>query len=197
MRLIEFWEQVDTLQQESITLIRLRSPYGRPGENLNDWSRDSKQWDVSVSSVERQRLGVDNLADGEFYMSLADFVQTFSQIESVHLDTETSRDEPTLHGKGETHRPRDGSRNLAASKWPKHFEIFFKIEIAVEMYVIGREKVHVKSFATNAICSSVAAANCRHAQCGPSLNEENLRPNAPSLPVGSKRPELSNGHRVL
>jgi hypothetical protein len=114
MRLIEFWEQVDTLQQESITLIRLRSPYGRPGENLNDWSRDSKQWDVSVSSVERQRLGVDNLADGEFYMSLADFVQTFSQIESVHLDTETSRDEPTLHGKGETHLI---GRTMAVETW--------------------------------------------------------------------------------
>ena len=170
---MKFWKQVDTLQQESITLIRLRSPYGRPGENLNDWSRDSKQWDVSVSSVERQRLGVDNLADGEFYMSLADFVQTFSQIESVHLDTETSRDEPTLHGKGEFHIGRTMPVETCENR----------------NFPLKCVSLDVKSFATNAICSSVAAANCRHAQCGPSLNEENSPPNAPSLPVGSKRLE--------
>jgi hypothetical protein len=91
--------QVDTLSNESVSLVRLRCPYGRSGENRADWSRGSKTWDVLVSSTERERLAREKLADGEFYMSFSDFVQTFTTIECVHLDAETSRDEPTLQGK--------------------------------------------------------------------------------------------------
>lgn len=57
--------QVELLNEGSVALLRLRSPYGRAGENLADWSRDCPNWDVRVSSVERQRLGVDHLVDGE------------------------------------------------------------------------------------------------------------------------------------
>lgn len=92
--------QVDTLSDESVPLLRLRCPYGRHGESTGDWSRDSKLWENSVSSSERERLASDQLLDGEFYLSFTDFVQTFTAIECVHLDAETSRDEPTLQGKG-------------------------------------------------------------------------------------------------
>ena len=91
--------QVDTLVNESVNLVRLRCPYGRQGVNTADWSRGSKKWD-QVSSSERDRLAKDHLADGEFYVSFVDFVQTFTALECVHLDAETSRDEPTLQGKG-------------------------------------------------------------------------------------------------
>ena len=80
-------------------MIKLKSPYGRSGENLGDWACESSNWDVQVSSAVKDKL-CEPLNEGEFFMSLADFVQTFTNIECVHLDTETSRDEPTLHGKG-------------------------------------------------------------------------------------------------
>lgn len=94
--------QVDTLSEETVPLLRLRCPYGRHGESVGEWSRDGKSWDTSVSSSERDRLGAEQLAEGEFYLSFPDFAQTFTSIECVHLDAETSRDEPTLQGKGNT-----------------------------------------------------------------------------------------------
>lgn len=96
-------DQIDTLEEESVSVLKLKCPYGRPGESNGEWSRDCSNWKALVSSVERERLlGRDNkLAEGEFYMSLAEFVRTFSAVECVHFDAETSRDEPTLqHGKG-------------------------------------------------------------------------------------------------
>ena len=91
--------QVDTLANESVNLVRLKCPYGRQGVNTSDWSRQSKCWE-QVSTSEKDRLGRDHLGDGEFYLSFVDFVQTFTSLECVHLDAETSRDEPTLQGKG-------------------------------------------------------------------------------------------------
>ncbi|EFX86047.1 hypothetical protein DAPPUDRAFT_313447 [Daphnia pulex] len=95
-------DKVDTLTEESVPLLRLRCPYGRHGESTGDWSRgDAKNWEtsVSVSAAERERLGPDQLPDGEFYLSFPDFIATFTAIECVHLDAETSRDEPTLQGR--------------------------------------------------------------------------------------------------
>lgn len=91
---------METLNRDAVILIRLRSPYGVSGENVGEWCRDHENWHVLVSGVERERLGLSRLIDGEFYISFDDFVQTFTHIECVHVDTETSRDEPTLQGKG-------------------------------------------------------------------------------------------------
>lgn len=90
---------MDTLAEESVPLIRMRCPYGRLGENTAEWARGSKAWDVLISSTERDRLAPGDLVEGEFYISFADFVQTYTSVECVHLDADTSRDEPTLHGK--------------------------------------------------------------------------------------------------
>lgn len=88
------------MTDESVPLLRLRCPYGRHGESTGEWSRNSQNWETMVSPAERERLTLDQLVDGEFYLSFPDFVQTFTAIESVHFDAETSRDEPTLQGKG-------------------------------------------------------------------------------------------------
>lgn len=93
-------DKVDTLDEESVPVLKLKCPYGRGGESNGDWSRDCANWSGLVSPNERDRLvGRDRLADGEFYMTLAEFVRCFSAVECVHLDAETSRDEPTLQGK--------------------------------------------------------------------------------------------------
>ncbi|CAG0922996.1 unnamed protein product [Notodromas monacha] len=61
------------------------------------WSRGSTTWN-DVPTEEQERIGLGALAPEEFWMSLPDFVKTFTHLEMVHLDHETSKDEETLNG---------------------------------------------------------------------------------------------------
>lgn len=89
--------QVETLQGEAVQLIKIRNPVGPATEYIGAWSTDSVEWsELNDSEAERVR---GKLGDGEFWMSYGDFVQTFTHLGVVHLDSDTSRDEPTLHNK--------------------------------------------------------------------------------------------------
>lgn len=90
--------QVKTFSGESVQLVKLLNPLGHGGEYLGDWARDAADWD-EVTSPEKERLGIRHMADGEFWISYSDFVKTFTHLEAVHLDSDTSRDEPSLHHK--------------------------------------------------------------------------------------------------
>ncbi|XP_065349926.1 calpain-C [Cloeon dipterum] len=87
-------DRVETFNGENVQLVRLRNPTGVGSEYVGAWSRDSAEWD-EVPMDERERLS--SLGDGEFWISYSDFVKTFSHLEVVHLDSDTSRDEPSLH----------------------------------------------------------------------------------------------------
>ncbi|XP_034941713.1 calpain-C isoform X2 [Chelonus insularis] len=91
-------ERVETFGGEAVQLVKLRNPLGPGGEYIGAWARGSLEWD-DVPIVERDRLSVRNMAEGEFWISYSDFVKTFTHLEVVHLDAETSRDEPSLHSK--------------------------------------------------------------------------------------------------
>ncbi|KAK0181078.1 hypothetical protein PV327_003395 [Microctonus hyperodae] len=91
-------ERVETFSGEAVQLVKLRNPLGPGGEYIGAWARGSLEWD-EVPIVERDRLAVRNMAEGEFWISYSDFVKTFTHLEVVHLDAETSRDEPSLHSK--------------------------------------------------------------------------------------------------
>ncbi|XP_013777811.1 calpain-C-like [Limulus polyphemus] len=97
-RVMCFEKQVETVNGEHIQLIRLRNPLGATSEYVGNWSRDCSQWDL-LAPHERTRIKYKNLAEGEFWMAYQDFVKTFTTLEVVHLDGETSKDEPTLRGK--------------------------------------------------------------------------------------------------
>ena len=43
----------------------------------------------------------------DFFISVTDFLRTFTHIEVVHLDADTARDEPTLNGKGASREFQD------------------------------------------------------------------------------------------
>ncbi|XP_052119762.1 calpain-C [Frankliniella occidentalis] len=90
-------ERVETLGGEAVQLVKLRHPQGA-ADVVGAWSRDSLMWD-ELPAVERDRLSGKHLGDGEFWMSYSDFVKTFSHLEVVHLDSDTARDEPSLHHK--------------------------------------------------------------------------------------------------
>ncbi|XP_011495120.1 PREDICTED: calpain-C [Ceratosolen solmsi marchali] len=91
-------ERVETFSGEAVQLVKLRNPLGPGGEYVGAWARGGLEWD-EVPPVERDRLIVRNMADGEFWISYSDFVKTFTHLEVVHLDAETSRDEPSFHSK--------------------------------------------------------------------------------------------------
>ncbi|XP_054289443.1 calpain-C-like [Macrosteles quadrilineatus] len=92
-------ERVETFNGEPVQLVRLRNPLGVVGgEYVGAWARDSTEWD-EIPPQEKERLAVRHMADGEFWISYSDFVKTFTHLEAVHLDSDTSRDEPSLHHK--------------------------------------------------------------------------------------------------
>ncbi|GLV45685.1 Calpain C [Carabus blaptoides fortunei] len=90
-------ERVETFSGEPMQLLRLRNPLGPATEYVGSWCRDSPDW-ADVPPHEQDRLQVRGDA-GDFWMSYSDFVKTFSHLEVVHLDSDTSRDEPSLHHK--------------------------------------------------------------------------------------------------
>lgn len=91
-------EKVESYSGEQVTLVRIRTPLGTTAEYLGAWGRGSPEWDT-VPPREKERLNLKYMADGEFWMAYSDFVRTFSHLEVIHLDGETSRDEPSLRHK--------------------------------------------------------------------------------------------------
>lgn len=78
-------------------MVKLQNPLGPATEYIGSWCRDSPEW-AEISPHEQERLQL-KTADGEFWMSYTDFVKTYTHLEVVHLDSDTSRDEPSLHNK--------------------------------------------------------------------------------------------------
>ncbi|XP_066982446.1 calpain-C [Macrobrachium rosenbergii] len=91
-------EKVDRYNGEQVCLVRMRTPVGTSAEYLGAWGRSTPEWD-EVPPNEKERLNLKYTPDGEFWMAYSDFVRTFSQLEVIHLDGETSRDEPSLKHK--------------------------------------------------------------------------------------------------
>ena len=48
---------------------------------------------------EKQKILALREDEQDFFISVTDFLRTFTHIEVVHLDADTARDEPTLNGK--------------------------------------------------------------------------------------------------
>lgn len=77
--------------------MKLRNPLGPASEYVGSWSLDSPEWS-ETSPHEQERLQA-KLTEDEFWIPYAEFVKTFTHLEVVHLDSDTSRDEPSLHNK--------------------------------------------------------------------------------------------------
>lgn len=91
-------EKVDTMDGDNIQLVRLRNPLGLSTDFIGSWRKESAEWD-RVSEEVKTRLNLKFLMEGEFWMTYQEFVKTFSALEVVHLDAETSKDEPSLRGR--------------------------------------------------------------------------------------------------
>ena len=60
-------------------LVRLRNPWGR-GEWTGPWSDDSPEWNQLNNTNLKAGLDFKNKIDGEFYMSIQDFVRIFNML---------------------------------------------------------------------------------------------------------------------
>lgn len=92
-RIIDF-QRLDR-QESSPILLKLRNPLGSSSDYVGSWNKDSHKWST-LTNDERELLSCE---EGEFWMSYHDFMKTFTSLEVIHLDAETSKDEPTLRGK--------------------------------------------------------------------------------------------------
>ena len=70
-----------------IPLIRIRNPWGQTEWN-GAWSDGSPEWDY-IPMEEKQRLGIHFEHDGEFWMSLKDFMKHFNQFEICNLSPDS------------------------------------------------------------------------------------------------------------
>ncbi|KAF2879870.1 hypothetical protein ILUMI_26300 [Ignelater luminosus] len=90
-------ERVEKFSGEAVQLVKLRNPLNQSAEYIGSWCNESQEW-AEIPPQEQERLK-QRASDEEFWMSYADFIKTFTHLEVVHLDSDTSRDEPSLHSK--------------------------------------------------------------------------------------------------
>ena len=93
-------QKVQTMTGEIVQLVHLRS--GDSSSYVGSWAPGSSDWE-EVDNEERERVGARRSPspgmEGEFWMPYMDFIKTFTQLEVVHLDSETARDEPSMANK--------------------------------------------------------------------------------------------------
>ena len=83
---------VTSIREETVTLLRLRDPWGRRVEWSGDWSQGSAEWG-GLALEERTRLQAMVAAeDGEFWMSWPDFAAFFSQLTLCYLVPESAQE---------------------------------------------------------------------------------------------------------
>lgn len=92
-------DKVETMMGDSVQLVRVRDPlasetFGTKSGFNGEWSSMSGAWE-HVSIQERDRL-LGQLDVGEFWMSFLALTETFTNLECIHLDTDTAKDELSL-----------------------------------------------------------------------------------------------------
>lgn len=90
-------ERVETFNGDPVQLIKIRNPLGSSSEYMGSWALDSPDWS-EIPPADSERLQ-NKCCEGEFWISYSEFIKTFTHLEVVHLDNDTSRDEPSLHNK--------------------------------------------------------------------------------------------------
>ena len=99
-------------------LIRVRNPHGDDSEWKGEWCDKHRNWD-RVSSSEKRRLEVEGGFDhdGEFFMSLDDFLSFYGDLEVCHLDPESSAASSKSVAMGHRPQVKEFERWLHRGQW--------------------------------------------------------------------------------
>ncbi|XP_044263644.1 calpain-A-like isoform X2 [Tribolium madens] len=81
-----------------IPLLRLRNPWGNESEWNGAWSDHSPEWHY-ISDSDKEELGLNFDADGEFWMSFKDFQQHFNRIEICNLNPDSLAEDELTEGR--------------------------------------------------------------------------------------------------
>ena len=73
------------LNGKTVQLLRVRNPWGDSEEWTGPWSDHSQCWNQVPNEV-KHRLNFHQKNDGEFYISIKDFVKMFDQVTICHLN---------------------------------------------------------------------------------------------------------------
>lgn len=108
-------DKVENTMGDSVQLVRLKDPmtsetFGSKTGYSGEWSAMSSTWD-RVSIPERDRL-LGQLDVNEFWMSFLALTESFTNLECIHLDTDTAKDELSL-----SDRPRRWSMKMFQGFW--------------------------------------------------------------------------------
>ncbi|XP_076272329.1 calpain C isoform X2 [Rhynchophorus ferrugineus] len=90
-------DRVETFNNETLQLIKIKNPLGSAAEYCGPLCLDSSEW-TELPPQEYERIQA-KFTEDEFFMPYSEFLRTFTHLEVVHLDSDTSRDEPSLHNK--------------------------------------------------------------------------------------------------
>ncbi|KAF7996863.1 hypothetical protein HCN44_002509 [Aphidius gifuensis] len=81
-----------------IPLLRLRNPWGNEAEWNGPWSDQSREWRL-IPDDEKEELGLTFDIDGEFWMSLQDFKNFFTNLEICNLNPDSLTEDDLTAGK--------------------------------------------------------------------------------------------------
>lgn len=139
-------DKVETMMGDSVQLVRLKDPlasdtFGTKTGFNSEWSSMSGAWD-RVSIQERDRL-LGQLDVGEFWMSFMALTETFTNLECIHLDTDTAKDELSL-----SDRPKRWSMKMFQGFWRRGVTAggcrnhdSFHINPQLQLFTVDKEDV--------------------------------------------------------
>jgi calpain len=81
-----------------IPLLRLRNPWGNESEWNGAWSDNSPEWQY-ISEDQKEELGLNFDADGEFWMSFKDFQSHFDRLEICNLNPDSLAEDELTEGR--------------------------------------------------------------------------------------------------
>ncbi|XP_023234485.1 calpain-C-like [Centruroides sculpturatus] len=91
-------DKVETVEGDQIQLVKLRNPLSMISDYVGNWCRNSSEWN-KLTPENKHKKNLRNLQDGEFWMTYQDFVRTFTTLEIIHLDGDSSKEELSLRSR--------------------------------------------------------------------------------------------------
>ncbi|CAF4020095.1 unnamed protein product [Rotaria sp. Silwood1] len=76
-------QDITTNNDQKVSLVKVRNPWGSGGEWNGNWSDNSTVWDT-VSDEVKEKLKYKKLDDGEFWMSFDEFFSNFHEVDICH-----------------------------------------------------------------------------------------------------------------